>query len=116
MGSKCKPSWAVPAYAKENNPWQIDASLCPCPYVTHALLASALAKACQYTLMLWPKLIRFLEYPELELSNNLAENSMRPAAVGLRNWIHIGSAEAGPKIAAILSVVKSCRRMETSRA
>jgi transposase len=43
-----------------------------------SLLASALAKAANYTLALWPKLPRFLEYPELELSNNLAENSMRP--------------------------------------
>ena len=28
------------------------------------------------------KLTRFLEYPDLELSNNLAENSMRPVALG----------------------------------
>jgi Transposase IS66 family len=37
-----------------------------------ALLGGALAKACNYTLTLWNKLTRFLEYPELELSNNLA--------------------------------------------
>jgi hypothetical protein len=36
---------------------------------------------------------------------------MRPIAVGRKNWIHIGSAEAGPKVAAILSVVESCRRL-----
>jgi hypothetical protein len=76
-----------------------------------ALPASALAKAANYTLALWPKLTRFLEYPELELSNNLAENSMRPVALGRKNWIHLGSPEAGPKVAAILSVVESCRRM-----
>jgi transposase len=76
------------------------------------LPSSALAKACQYTLTLWPKLTRFLEYPELELSNNLAENSMRPVAVGRKNWIHVGSPQAGAKIAAILSVIESCRRME----
>jgi transposase len=29
---------------------------------------SALAKACDYTLTLWTRLSRFLEYPELELS------------------------------------------------
>jgi len=76
-----------------------------------ALPGGALAKACNYTLTLWQKLTRFLEYPELELSNNLAENSMRPVALGRKNWIHIGSAQAGPKIAAILSVVESCRRL-----
>jgi len=77
-----------------------------------ALPGCALAKACNYTLTLWEKLTRFLEYPELELSNNLAENSMRPVALGRKNWIHVGSSQAGPKIAAILSLVESCRRLK----
>jgi transposase len=80
----------------------------------NALPASALGKAAHYTLALWQRLIRFLEYPELELSNNLAENSMRPVAVGRKNWIHIGSQQAGPKVAAILSIVESCRRLKLS--
>jgi len=76
-----------------------------------ALPKSALAKACNYTLTLWNRLSRFLEYPELELSNNLAENSMRPVALGRKNWIHLGSKEAGPRVAAILSIVETCRRL-----
>ena len=44
-------------------------------------------------------------------SNNLAENSMRPVALGRKNWIHIGSQQDGPKVAAILSVVETCRRI-----
>jgi transposase len=76
-----------------------------------ALPASALGKAAKYTLTLWSKLTRFLDHPELELSNNLAENSMRPLVLGRKNWIHIGSQQAGPKIAAILSVVETCRRL-----
>lgn len=52
-----------------------------------ALPASGLSKACHYTLRLWKKLTRFLEYPEIELSTNLAENSMRPVALGRKNWI-----------------------------
>jgi transposase len=76
-----------------------------------ALPASALGKAARYTLSLWPKLTRFLEHPAVELSNNLAENSMRPIALGRKNWIHVGSPQAGPKVAAILSVVESCRRL-----
>jgi len=76
-----------------------------------ALPSSALSKACQYALTLWKRLTRFLEYPELELSTNLAENSMRPVALGRKNGIHIGSPLAGPKVAAILSVVESCRRL-----
>jgi transposase len=81
---------------------------------TMALPASALGKACTYALNQWEKLTRFLEYPELELSNNPAENSMRPVAVGRKNWIHVGSSQAGPKIAAILSIVESCRRLKVS--
>jgi hypothetical protein len=48
------------------------------------------------------------------LSNNFAENSMRPVAIGRKNWIHVGSPQAGPKIAAILLVVESCRRLRFS--
>ncbi len=77
-----------------------------------SLPSSALGKAANYTLSLWKKLTRFLEHPELELSNNLAENSMRPVALGRKNWIHVGSQQAGPKVAAILSIVESCRRMK----
>ncbi|MBV8899604.1 MAG: transposase [Verrucomicrobia bacterium] len=77
-----------------------------------ALPQSALAKACNYTLTLWGRLTRFLDYPEVELPNNVAENSMRPVALGRRNWIHIGSKEAGPRVAAIISVVETCRRLK----
>jgi len=76
------------------------------------LPSSALSKAVTYTLALWPKLTRFLKHPEVELSNNLAENSMRPVALGRKNWIHVGSPQAGPKVAAILSIVESCRRLK----
>jgi transposase len=77
-----------------------------------ALPSSALGKAVTYTLALWPKLTRFLKHPEVELSNNLAENSMRPVALGRKNWIHVGGPLAGPKVAAILSIFESCRRLK----
>jgi transposase len=38
--------------------------------------------------------------------------NMRPVAIGRKNWIHIGSEQAGPRVAAILSVVESCRRLK----
>jgi len=77
-----------------------------------SLPSSALGKAANYTLTLWRKLTRFLEHPELELSNNLAENSMRGVAIGRKNWIHVGSQQAGPKVAAILSIMETCRRIK----
>jgi transposase len=54
-----------------------------------ALPKSPLAKACNYTLTLWSRLSRFLEYSVLELSNNLAENAIRPVALG-RNYEQLG--------------------------
>jgi hypothetical protein len=72
---------------------------------------SVLGQAVSYTLNQWPKLRRCFDYAEVELSNNLAENSMRPVALGRKNWLHVGSEQSGPKVAAILSVVESCRRL-----
>jgi hypothetical protein len=31
---------------------------------------------------------------------------MRPVAIGRRNWTHIGHEKAGPRVAAILSIVE----------
>ena len=36
---------------------------------------------------------------------------MRGIALGRKNWMQIGSKEAGPKIAAIFSIVESCRKL-----
>ncbi len=77
----------------------------------NTLPRSALGQAVTYTLNMWPKLRRCFDYAEVELSNNLAENSMRPVALGRKNWLHVGSAQSGPKVAAIFSVVESCRRL-----
>jgi transposase len=78
---------------------------------TQCLPQSALAKACNYTLTQWGRLSQFLTHPVLELSTNLAENAMRPVAVGRKNWLHFGSPQAGVRIAAILSVLETCRRL-----
>jgi transposase len=72
---------------------------------------SAAGLAISYTLNRWEKLTHFIKHPVIELSTNWAENSMRPIAMGRRNWLHLGSKEAGPKIAAIFSIVESCRKL-----
>ena len=79
-----------------------------------ALPGGALEGACEYALGIWQRLTCFLEYPEFELSTNLAENSMRPIVLGRKNWIHIGSPQAGPKVTAIMSVIETCRRIKIS--
>jgi transposase len=72
---------------------------------------STLGEAVHYSLNMWAKLRRCFDHAEVELSNNIAENSMRPVALGRKNWLHVGSVKSGPKVAAILSVVESCRRL-----
>jgi hypothetical protein len=73
---------------------------------------STLGEAVNYTVNMWAKLRRCFDHAEVELSNNVAENSMRPVALGRKNWLHVGSAKSGPKVAAIFSVVESCRRLQ----
>ena len=75
------------------------------------LPGSALAKACRYALHLRPQLRRSLENGITEIDNNRCEQSIRPIALGRKNWLHIGSPTAAPSVAAIMSVVESCKRM-----
>jgi transposase len=48
----------------------------------------------------------------VEIDNNIAENGMRGIALGRKNWIHLGSEEAGPKVSAILSILETCKRLK----
>jgi transposase len=73
---------------------------------------SKIGEAVTYLLNQWEKLKRTFLDAEVELSNNIAENSMRPWALGRKNWLQVGSVKAGPKVAAIASVVESCRRLK----
>jgi hypothetical protein len=68
-------------------------------------------KACDYALSVWKKLTLIFESGELEIDNNTAERSIRPIALGRKNWLHLGSKQAGPRIAAILSVIETCHRL-----
>jgi transposase len=92
-------------------PW-VDEIHSECTKLRAQLLPkSTLGEAVSYTLNMWTKLRRCFDHAEVELSNNIAENSMRPVALGRKNWLHVGSVKSGPKVATILSVVESCRRL-----
>jgi hypothetical protein len=73
---------------------------------------SVAGKANNYTLKRWVELTWFLDHPIIELSANWVENSMRPASSAFQWPLHLGSKEAGPKIAAIFSIVESCRKLD----
>ena len=75
------------------------------------LPGSALARACRYALHLRPQLRRSLENGITEIDNNRCEQSIRPIALGRKNWLHVGSPAAAPSVAAIISAVESCKRL-----
>ena len=78
-----------------------------------ALPQSTLGKACNYALGQWASLGRYAiaGHGIVEIDNNWAENAMRGVALGRKNWLHVGSEAAGPRIAALYSVLESCKRL-----
>ena len=72
----------------------------------------ALADACDYALGQWNRMEEYLRDGQIEIDNNWCEGAMRPIALGRRNWLHLGDETAGPKIAAIISIVETCRRLD----
>jgi len=77
-----------------------------------AVPGTRLARACDYALGQWSRLEEYLKDGLLEIDNNWCEGGMRPIALGRKNWLHIGSEQSGPKVAAIVSIVETCRRLD----
>ncbi len=75
-----------------------------------ALPKSLLGQALDYILARWDLLSKFVQDGSLEIDNNLIENSIRPSALGKRNWLFIGHPDAGWRSAVIYSLLGSCRR------
>jgi transposase len=71
---------------------------------------SLLGQAIDYTLGQWPTLGIFLHDGRVEIDNNGVENAIRPTAIGKKNWLFIGDAQAGERSAIIYTVIESCRR------
>lgn len=70
---------------------------------------SLMGQAIGYASNQWPMLEGFLEHGQVEIDNNLVENSIRPTAIGKKNWMFFGSAEAGRRNAAIYTLIQNCR-------
>lgn len=71
---------------------------------------SRLGQAIDYALGQWRTLEVYLNDGRVEIDNNLVENAIRPTAIGKKNWLFIGDAEAGQRSAIIYTVIESCRR------
>ncbi|MEH0832400.1 IS66 family transposase, partial [Pectobacterium cacticida] len=70
---------------------------------------SGLRKALDYTLKRWPALLRYLDDGRVPIDNNRTENSLRPVAVGRKNWLFAGSLRAGQRMASILSLLETAK-------
>ena len=77
--------------------------------IYNVLPKSAIGKAIAYTLKLWPRLIRYVEDGRFQIDNNLIENSIRPVALGRKNYLFAGSHEAAQKAAMVYSLLATCK-------
>ena len=71
--------------------------------------ADATAKAIDYSLSNWRALTRYLDDGNVPIDNNAVENSIRPLAVGRKNWLFVGSRQAGERAAVMLSLIESAK-------
>jgi transposase len=71
--------------------------------------ADATAKAIDYALSNWKGLTRYLDDGNVPIDNNAAENAVRPLAVGRKNWLFVGSQQAGERAAVVLSLIESAK-------
>jgi len=70
---------------------------------------SKLGEAVGYALNQWEEFERYLEDGRLEIDNNLIENAIRPAKLGLKNYLFFGSAEAGASSALFYTLIGNCK-------
>lgn len=73
---------------------------------------SLMGKAINYALNQLSSLQFFLDDGRLEIDNNLVENAIRPTAVGKKNWLFIGEADAGERSAILYTIIEACRRRD----
>jgi hypothetical protein len=71
---------------------------------------SLLGTAIDYALGQWPTLEVYLAGGRVEIDNNLVENAIRPTAIGKKNWLFIGDADAGQRSAMVYTLIECCRR------
>ena len=69
-------------------------------------------KAIQYTLNQWELLIGYCEDGRLHISNVLAENAIRPFAVGRRNWLFADTPRGAKASATCYSLIETAKENE----
>jgi transposase len=78
-------------------------------YETIRLPSSRIRKAVEYTLSRWERLVLYAGTSQLDPDNNRVENSIRPVAVGRKNYLFAGSHEAAQRSAMFYSLLGTCK-------
>jgi hypothetical protein len=68
-----------------------------------------MGQAIAYATKNWASLTRYLEQGYLAIDNNAAERALRSVAVGRKNWLFAGSADAGRRAAVLMTLVNTCK-------
>jgi transposase len=71
---------------------------------------SPIGKAVSYCIPRWDKLINYLHDGSLEIDNNLAENAIRPVALGRKNYLFAGSHRGAERAAMFYSFFGTCKK------
>jgi transposase len=71
--------------------------------------ADVTAKAIDYALSNWRALTRYLDDGNVPIDNNAAENAVRPLCIGRKNWLFVGSQQAGERAAVVMSLIESAK-------
>ncbi len=75
-----------------------------------ALPKSTLGKAVTYTSNQWQALRRYTEDGRLTIDNNVSERTLRHQAIGRKNWLFLGSKDAGPRAAVLSTILAGAKR------
>jgi hypothetical protein len=67
------------------------------------------AKAIDYSLKRWSALSRYATKGQFPIDNNPVENTIRPIALGKKNWLFAGSERAGKRAAAIQTLLGTAK-------
>lgn len=70
---------------------------------------SPIGKALAYSIQRWKRLSLYTENGMLNIDNNPVENSIRPVAVGRKNYLFAGSHDAAQRSAMLYSLLGSCK-------
>jgi transposase len=68
-----------------------------------------LGDALGYLVKQWPKLCRYVDDGRLAMDTNLAENAVRPFALGRKNWLYADTVKGAKASAALYSIVSTAR-------